>query len=144
MKTLRTALVAAVVTVWGPAFAQYVDPPEPTAPPVAGPGVGTVPGAAGGAVLGGVVGGPPGAVVGGIVGGAAGATLTPPPTEVHTYVMEEQIPSIAYGGQLTVGEPAPRGVALRPIPRYSRYRFAMINEHRVVVDRRTGRIVEID
>ena len=144
MKLLYAALAAALVMGSAPAFAQYVDPPEPNAPPVAGPGVGTVPGAVGGAVIGGVIGGPPGAVVGGIIGGTAGATMTPPPAEVHTYVMEEQVPSVEYGGKLVVGAPAPRGVMLRPIPRYSRYRFATINDQRVIVDRKSGRIVEID
>jgi hypothetical protein len=144
MKMLRTTLAAAVIMISAPVFAQYVDPPEPNAPPTAGPGVGTVPGAVGGAVIGGVVGGPPGAVVGGIIGGAAGATMTPPPAGVHTFVMEERVPSVVYGGQLVVGAPAPRGVILRPVPRYDRYRFAMINDRRVIVDRNSGRIVEID
>jgi hypothetical protein len=85
-----------------------------------------------------------GAVVGGVIGGTAGATLTPPPAAVHSYVTTETVPSVPYRGELAVGERWPSRIALYPIPSDPRYGFAMVNSERVIVNRRSHRIVEID
>src|SRR4051794_22475086 len=55
---------------------------------------GTVSGAAGGAVAGAVIGGPVGDVVGGVGGAVVGTLLAPPPAEVRSYVVKEQVPSV--------------------------------------------------
>jgi hypothetical protein len=138
MITLRTAAVAAAILVSAPALAQD----DRYAP--AQPGAGTVPGVVGGAAVGAAVGGPVGAVVGGVVGGTAGAALTPPPPQVHDYIIAESGPSVPYRGELAVGQRWPSGIALRPVPSYRRYGYAFVNNERVVVDRETRRIVEVD
>ena len=104
---------------------------------------GAVGGAVGGAAVGGVVGGPVGAVVGAGVGGTVGAAIEPPPDEVVTYVERERIPSIAVEERVVVGQPLPATVELRTIPRYEKYRYAVVNDQRVIVDPRTRAVVKI-
>jgi hypothetical protein len=104
---------------------------------------GTVAGAAGGAATGAVVGGPVGAVVGGIGGAVVGTVLAPPPTEVRTYVLEEDSPSVAIERDVIVGEPLPDAVEIRRVPRYDSYGYAVVNQQRVIVDPRSRRIVEV-
>ncbi|MBV8428111.1 MAG: DUF1236 domain-containing protein [Hyphomicrobiales bacterium] len=96
----------------------------------------------GGAAVGAAVGGPVGAVVGGVVGGTAGSTLLPGP--VHDYVLSENVPSVPYEGQFAIGERWPGGIELYAIPTDRRFGYAMVNNQRVVVNRRSHRIVEID
>jgi hypothetical protein len=104
---------------------------------------GTVTGAAGGAATGAVLGGPAGAVVGGVAGAVVGSTLSPPPAEVRTYVIQESVPSVRYRRKLVVGEPLERTVEVRQIPKYDNYSYAVVNDRRVIVDRKTRRIVEV-
>ncbi|MBV8183775.1 MAG: DUF1236 domain-containing protein [Hyphomicrobiales bacterium] len=174
MITLRTAAVAAAILASAPAFAQGQNYPRPNesqagwtgnnygnlysagsppnggyaapsatyAAPAAPLGGGTVPGVVGGAAVGAAVGGPVGAVVGGVVGGTAGSTLLPGP--VHDYVLSENVPSVPYEGQFAIGERWPGGIELYAIPTDRRFGYAMVNNQRVVVNRRSHRIVEID
>jgi hypothetical protein len=165
MITLRTAAVAATILASAPAFAQEQNYPRPNesqagwtgnnnqnlyvaqnggAYATQGPalGGGTVPGVVGGAAVGAAVGGPVGAVVGGVVGGTAGSTLTPGP--VHDYVLSESVPSVPYGGRLAIGERWPGGIELYAVPGDERFGFAMVNNQRVVVNRHSHRIVEVD
>jgi hypothetical protein len=104
---------------------------------------GAVGGAVGGAAVGGVVGGPVGAVVGAGVGGTVGAAIEPPPDEVVTYVERERIPSVAVEERVVVGQPLPATVQLRTIPKYEKYRYAVVNDQRVIVDPRTRAVVKI-
>jgi hypothetical protein len=98
-------------------------------------------GAAGGAAAGGAVAGPVGAVVGGTVGATVG--LVAPPPEVRSYVVEEDVPSVTVERQIIVGEPLPPTVVLHTIPRHTRYRFAVVNHRRVIVDPGTRRVIQI-
>ncbi len=82
-------------------------------------------GAVGGAVIGGVVGGPVGAVVGAI----AGSTLP-------------QEPSVVYHGPIAVGEELPGTITVYPVPRHREYRYAVVDNQRVIVDRHR-RIVRV-
>jgi hypothetical protein len=102
----------------------------------------TTTGAVSGAAVGAVVGGPVGAVVGGIAGGAIGAAAEPPP-EVRSYVVTENVPSVQVDENVVVGEPLPATVVLRPIPRYTEYRYAIVNHERVIVDPRTRKVIQI-
>jgi Protein of unknown function (DUF1236) len=153
MIKLRTAVVAAAILISGPAFAQGQNYPRPNesaagwngntyAAPAPGLGAGTVPGVVGGAVVGAAVGGPVGAVVGGVVGGTAGDVLMP--RSVHDYVLSESVPSVPYEGQFAIGERWPTGIELYAVPTDRRFGYAMVNNERVVVNRHTRRIVEID
>jgi hypothetical protein len=109
-----------------------------TQKPSAGAGVGVVSGAATGAALG----GPVGAVIGAVVGGVAGAAIDPP-AEVRTYVTGQTVPPVSYSGQIAVGQTLPSTVTMYDIPRYERYRWAYLNNQRVLIDRSNNRIVAV-
>ncbi len=102
----------------------------------------TVGGAVGGAAVGAVVGGPVGAVVGAGVGGVVG-NAAEPPKEVVTYVEHENIPSVAVQDEVVVGRPLPATVELRPVPQHTEFRYAYVNNSRVIVDARSGKVVKI-
>ena len=123
MKTLRIAVLAAAVAVPSLALAQD----QQTNPP---PPVGGVGGAVGGAAVGAVVGGPVGAVVGAGVGGIIGSSLPPQP-------------SVTYTEPVVVGEVLPQTVTVYPVPQYQQYDYTIINNHRVIIDPRTRRIVRV-
>jgi hypothetical protein len=123
MKTLRIAVLAAAVAVPSLALAQD----QQTNPP---PPVGAAGGALGGAAVGAVVGGPVGAVVGAGVGAIVGSSLPPQP-------------SVVYSGPVVVGQPLPETITVYPVPRYSQYEYAVINNQRVIIDARTRRIVRV-
>ncbi len=91
---------------------------------------GTVGGAVGGAAVGAVVGGPVGAVVGGAVGAITGSAL---PSE----------PSVVYQGPVVVGETLPGTITYYPVPQYDDYGYTVLNGRRVIVERRSHRIVRI-
>ncbi len=96
----------------------------------------------GGAGVGGGVGGPVGAVVGAGVGGTIGA-VAEPPAPVITYVQREQAPSVVVKERVVVGEPLPATVELRAIPEHTEYRFAVVNNERVVVEPQSPKVIKI-
>ena len=85
-------------------------------------------GARDGARAGGDIGGPVGAMVGGTVGAAVGAGL--------------EIPNAILGG-IPRSDSVVVTVVLRPVPNYTEYRFAVVNDRRVIVEPRTRRVVKI-
>jgi len=97
-------------------------------------------GARDGARAGGDIGGPIGAMVGGTVGAAVGAGLEIPNAVInsvprgHSVVVEERV---------VVGEPLPPTVELRPVPQHTEYRYAVVNDRRVIVEPRTRKVVRI-
>ncbi len=102
----------------------------------------TATGAASGARAGGEVAGPLGEVVGGTVGAAVGAGLEIP-NAVITSIQGERVPSVTVRERVVVGEPLPPSVELRPVPRYTEYRYAVVNDRRVIVEPRTRKIIRI-
>jgi hypothetical protein len=44
---------------------------------------------------------------------------------------------------VVVGEPLPPTVHLRTVPRHTEYRYAVVNDRRVIVEPRTRRVVRI-
>jgi Protein of unknown function (DUF1236) len=104
---------------------------------------GTVTGAAGGAAAGAVIGGPVGAVIGGVGGAVVGTILAPPPAEVRSYVVQEEIPSVAVQEEIVVGEALPEVVEIRRVPQYDSYGYAVVNEQRVIVDPRSRKVIEV-
>jgi hypothetical protein len=42
-----------------------------------------------------------------------------------------------------VGEPLPETVELRAVPNYTEYRYAVVNDRRVIVEPRTRKIIKI-
>ena len=104
----------------------------------AGAGVGII----GGAATGALVGGPVGAVIGGVVGGVAGAAVDPP-KRVRTYITTTQVAPVVYTGPITVGSTLPDTVTVYDVPKYERYRWTYIDGQRLLVDRKTHKIVAI-
>src|SRR6478672_1078993 len=91
----------------------------------------TATGAASGARTGGEVAGPVGEVIGGTVGAAVGAGLEIP-NAVITSIQGERVPSVTVRERVIVGEPLPPSVELRPVPNYTEYRYAVVNDRRVI------------
>jgi len=83
-------------------------------------------GAIGGAVGGAAVGGPVGAAVGAIVG-----SMLPPQ------------PSVVYQGPIVVGEALPDTFTYYDVPKEHDYEYVILNNKRVIVERRTHRVVRI-
>jgi len=125
--TIRTAvIVAAVALTPGLALAQGA----------------TQRGAADGAAAGGQLGGPLGAAVGGTVGAAVGAAVDIPAAVIGT-ITGAPHPSVVVEEEVVVGRPLPRHVELYPVPNYRQYRYAVVNDHRVIVEPRTRRVLRI-
>ncbi|WGD49617.1 DUF1236 domain-containing protein [Bradyrhizobium sp. CB1650] len=126
MKTrLAISLAAASLLASSAAFAQST----------------TEEGARNGARAGGDIGGPVGAMVGGTVGAAVGAGLEIPNAVLGGIPRGE--PSVVVHERVVVGEPLPPTVVLRPVPNYTEYRYAVVNDRRVIVEPRTRRVVKI-
>ena len=120
------SLIAASLLASGAAFAQST----------------TEQGARDGARAGGDVGGPVGAMVGVTVGAAVGAGLEIP-NAVITSVQGERQPSVVVRERVIVGEPLPAEVELRPVPHYTQYEYAVVNDRRVIVEPRTRKVIKI-
>jgi hypothetical protein len=118
-------LIAGAALIAAPAFAQN---------PVGG--------AVGGAVVGGAVGGPVGAAVGAGVGATVGS-FQPPPDEVVTYVRRERVPSVTVRERVEVGEALPETVVLHEVPKHTTYRYAVVNDRRVIVEPKTRKVIKI-
>jgi uncharacterized protein YcfJ len=104
----------------------------------AGAGVGIV----GGAATGAVVAGPVGAVVGAVIGGVAGMAVDPP-KEVRTYITTQQVDPVVYSGPITVGSTLPDTVTEYDVPKYERYRWTYVDGQRLLIDRKSHKIVAV-
>jgi hypothetical protein len=100
----------------------------------------TAEGAANGARAGGEIGGPIGAMVGGTVGAAVGAGLEIPNAVLGGLPHER---SVVVHERVVVGEPLPDTVVLHPVPNYAKYRYAVVNDRRVIVEPGTRRVIKI-
>ena len=102
----------------------------------------TVQGANEGARAGGAVAGPVGEAVGGTVGAAVGLGLEIP-NAVITSIQAERGPSVTVRERVVVGEPLPPTVELRTVPSHTEYRYAIVNDRRVIVEPRTRKVIKI-
>jgi hypothetical protein len=88
-----------------------------------------------------------GGVIGGVVGGVAGVLGVDERPRFRQYVVEQRRPSYQYGEGVRVGAVLPEeGVNYYEVPReYGArdYRYTVVNNHTVLVDPRTHRIVEV-
>jgi Protein of unknown function (DUF1236) len=119
--------------------------------PVAAQAQGTVRGAQEGAAQGQRDAGPLGAVIGGAVGAVAGTVggilgVEEQP-RFRTYVVAQRVPSYRYDSDFRVGAVLPAdGITYYDVPpeyHVQSYRYAYVNDHAVLVDPRTHRIVQI-
>lgn len=125
-KRLAVSLIATSLLTSGAAFAQST----------------TATGAANGAAAGGNVAGPVGEIVGGTVGAAVGAGLEIP-NGVITSIDADRAPSVTVRERVVVGEPLPPTVELRTVPSHTEYRYAVVNDRRVIVEPRTRKVIKI-
>lgn len=102
----------------------------------------TVQGAHDGARAGGAVAGPVGEVVGGTVGAAVGLGLEIP-NAVITAIPPDRGHSVVVHERVVVGEPLPPTVELRTVPSHTEYRYAVVNDRRVIVEPRTRKVIKI-
>jgi hypothetical protein len=65
------------------------------------------------------------------------------PGEVRTYVMEQQVPSVAYEGEVVVGEPIPDTVEIHTVDGHADYAYTVVNERRVIVNPQTRTVVQV-
>src|ERR1700761_5594908 len=128
MKTkLAVSLMAVSLLASGSAFAQST----------------TATGAVNGARTGRAVAGPVGEIVGGTVGAVVGAAVEIP-NAVITSVQGVREPSVVTIEEpIVVGEPLPAAVEVRPVPGYTDYRYAVVNNQRVIVDPRSRRVIRV-
>jgi Protein of unknown function (DUF1236) len=101
----------------------------------------TATGAVNGARAGGEVAGPVGEIVGGTVGAAVGAGLEIPNAVIGAIPRDE--PSVVVRERVVVGEPLPPSVELRTVPSHTEYRYAVVNDRRVIVEPRTREVIKI-
>ncbi len=119
--------------------------------PVAAQAQGTVRGAQRGAAEGAYQAGPVGAIVGGALGAVAGTVGGILGVEAQprfrTYVVDQHLVSYPYGQDFRVGAVLPdSGVTYYEIPgeyHVQGYRYAYVNDHAVLVEPHSRRIVQI-
>jgi uncharacterized protein YcfJ len=112
---------------------------------------GAASGAATGAVGGAIVGGPAGAVVGGAAGAVTGAVVggiaEDSRPKFRTYVEHRHVPSYTYDRAVTVGATLPSsGVTYYDVPAeygVKQYRYTVVNDHTVLVDPSSHRVVQV-
>ena len=108
-------------------------------------------GAREGADRGGMIAGPLGAVVGGAVGAAVGTANgilgVDRRARFRVYALGERRPSFAYAGPVRIGTVLPDdGVVYYDVPTefaLPDYNYTVVNDHPVLVDPRTRRVVEV-
>jgi hypothetical protein len=120
--------------------------------PLAANAQGVIGGTERGAAEGGAAAGPVGAVVGGVVGGVTGGVAgvlgVDERPRFREYVVREHVPSYRYAEPLRPGVVLPEeGVRYYDVPaEYGRahgYRYTVVNEHPVLVEPRTRRVIEV-
>jgi hypothetical protein len=65
------------------------------------------------------------------------------PGQVRTYVMEQQVESVPYEGDVLVGRVLPNTVEVRPVQGYDNYGYTVVNERRVIVDPQTHTVIQV-
>jgi hypothetical protein len=65
------------------------------------------------------------------------------PPEVRTYVLEQDVQSVPYEGDVLVGRVLPQDVEVRVVDGHSDYGYTVINERRVLVDPQTREVIQI-
>jgi hypothetical protein len=124
-KRVAVSLIAVSLLASGSAFAQST----------------TVQGADEGARAGSQIGGPVGGIVGGTVGAAVGAAVEIPNAVITSIPRGER--SVVVQERVVVGEPLPPSVELRMVTNHTEYRYAVVNDRRVIVEPRTRKVIRV-
>lgn len=73
----------------------------------------------------------------------AQSTTVVVPGEVGTYVLEQQVQSVVYEGDVVVGEPIPDTVELHTIQGHGDYAYVIVNNRRVIVNPQTRAVIQV-
>ena len=65
------------------------------------------------------------------------------PDAVITSIPAERVPSVTVRERVVVGEPLPSTVELLTVPSHTEYRYAVVNDRRVIVEPRTRKVIRI-
>jgi Protein of unknown function (DUF1236) len=65
------------------------------------------------------------------------------PREVRTYVMEQDMQSVPYEGDVLVGRVLPQDVEVHVVDGYGDYAYTVVNKRRVVVDPQTREVIQV-
>ena len=65
------------------------------------------------------------------------------PAPVQTYVMQREVRSVPYEGDVLIGRVIDDPVELYPVDGYDNYSYTVVNERRVIVDPQTRQIIQI-
>lgn len=65
------------------------------------------------------------------------------PGEVRTYVLEQQVPSATYEGEIVVGEVIPETVEIHTVEGHGDYAYTVVNERRVIVNPQTRTVIQV-
>jgi len=65
------------------------------------------------------------------------------PAPVQTYVMQREVRSVPYEGDVLIGRVIEDPVELYPVDGYDNYSYAVVNERRVIGDPQTRQIIQI-
>lgn len=65
------------------------------------------------------------------------------PGEVRTYVLQQDMPSVPYEGDILIGKVVPEDVEIHAIDGQPDYAYTVVNERRVIVNPQTRTVVQI-
>jgi len=65
------------------------------------------------------------------------------PAPVQTYVMQREVRSVPYEGDVLIGRVIDEPIELYPVDGYDNYSYTVVNEQRVIVDPQTRQIIQI-
>lgn len=65
------------------------------------------------------------------------------PAPVQTYVMQREVRSVPYEGDVLIGRVIEDPVEIYPVDGYDNYSYTVVNERRVIVDPQTRQIIQI-
>lgn len=71
------------------------------------------------------------------------STTVTMPGEVRTYVMEQNVPSVSYEGEIAVGTTLPDTVEVHSVQGHDGYAYTVVNERRVVVNPQTRTVIQV-
>lgn len=73
----------------------------------------------------------------------ASTTVVEVPSQVRTYITQNEMPSVVLEGPVAVGTALPDTVQYQVIPEYDDYAYAVVNGQRVVIDPKTRSVIEV-
>jgi hypothetical protein len=75
--------------------------------------------------------------------GVTSSTTVELPGEVRTYVLERQVPSVAYEGAIVVGQPLPDTIQLHLVDGHPEYAYTVVNQRRVIVNPQNRTVIQV-